>query len=372
MRIGAPIRRLAALLAVASSTAIFLPPAAGAVTVGAPLNLPANVAEGCQGFVIFGTPPSCTVFGLDSRGAWSSQTPRGSWTITTARVRTGPSVGPMAFTVVRSLRSQAGSPPSGAICCSVPAESPVFVPAPNTVNEIPVSLPVTNTVEDIEGEPVEVVDYLGVSMLDLSSSLPLHRATSAADPAVSAGLSYFIPAMRRGQQALQAGGATELVPLVNGDYQPAPAAPPVTPPPAAPATAVPTAPAATAPAPFGLLPGVRLLPGGARARLGVDAPGPGLLRAFSPRARRARASAAAARRAGRGGKVRRKRRSPRLLIPAHRRVRQAGKAYITVKLSMAGKHRLRKRGKLRLRLRIAFKPDDGSVTRLSRVVTFHR
>jgi len=261
------MRRALALLAAASAAAMLLPSSSGAVTVGAPLNLPANVAEGCQGFVIFGTPPSCTVFGLDSRGAWSSQTPRGSWTITTARVRTGLSVGPMAFTVVRSLRSQAGSPASGAICCSVPAESPVFVPAPNTVNEIPVSLPVTNTVEDIEGEPVEVVDYLGVSMLDLSSSLPLHRATSAADPAVSAGLSYFIPAMRRGQQALQAGGATELVPLVNGDYQPAPARGPAC---CAPSRRSRDAPGRAPPAPRS---GTAGAAAGARARRGAGATG---------------------------------------------------------------------------------------------------
>ena len=58
---------------------------------------------------------------------------------------------------------------------------------------MPVNLPVANMVENIDGEPVEVVDYLGITLLDLSSSLPLHQATSAADPGVGATLSYFIP-----------------------------------------------------------------------------------------------------------------------------------------------------------------------------------
>jgi hypothetical protein len=356
---GALSRRIASLLVAAAVAAMLLPPSSGAVTVGAPLSLPANVGEGCQGLVIFGTPPSCTVFGVDGGGAWTSQTPRGSWTITTARVRTGPGVGPMVFSVVRSLRSQAGSPPAGAICCTVPFESAVFVPAPNRVNEIPVNLPAVNTVEDIEGEPVEVVDYLGVSMLDSSSSLPLHRATSAGDPAASAGLSYFIPAMRQGQQALQAGGLSEFVPLVNADYQ------------AAPSTAPAPEGAAPPPARFGLLPGARLLRGGARARLGVNAPGPGLLRAFVPAADRARTSSGE-RRAGRRNRRKARRRKPPLLIPAHRRIAQAGKAYITVRLSGAGKRRLRKQGKLRLPLTVVFKPADGGATRRNRAVTFHR
>ena len=369
------MRRALSLLAAASAAAMLLPSAAGAVTVGAPLGLAANVGESCQGLVIFGTPPGCTLFGVDSGGAWTSQTPPGNWTITTARVRTGPAVGPMVFSVIRVLRSQAGSPPSGAICCTAPVESQVFTPAPNTVNEVPVNLPVTNTVEDIEGEPVEVIDYLGISMLDLSSSLPLHRATSAGDPAVSVGLSYFIPAMRAGQQELQAGGLTEFVPLINGEYQPAPATT-TAPEPVAPTTAVPTPSNAVVPPPFTLLPGARLLPGGARARLGVNAPGAGLLRAFSPLARRARTSfvhhASGGHRARRNGMRKNKRRKPRLLIPAHRRIKGAGKAYITVKLTKAGKRRLRRRGKLKLPLRVIFKPDDGSVTRLSRHLTFRR
>ncbi|HZK15500.1 MAG TPA: hypothetical protein VFC52_02790, partial [Solirubrobacterales bacterium] len=203
------MRRAAALLGALLAVGLLSPAAGSAVTVGAPLGLSANAGTSCQGLVLIGTPPSCTMFGSDASGAWTSQTPRGSWRITRARVRTGPNVGPMAFTVVRALRSQAGSPPAGTICCTVPAESRVFTPAPNSVNEIAVNLPAFNTVEDIDGEPVEVVDYLGISMLDLNSTLPVHRATSASDSAVSASFTAFIPAIRTGQQALQFGGFFE-------------------------------------------------------------------------------------------------------------------------------------------------------------------
>lgn len=356
MKDGARSTKLASSLLGGLLALVLLFPATGkAVTVGAPLGLSANAANSCQGFVLVGVPPSCTIFGVDAGGAWTSQTPRGNWVITRARVRTGPSVGPMTFTVIRVLRSQAGSPPTGAICCTVPFESPVFVPAPNTVNEVPVNLPAVNTVEVVDGEPIEVVDYLGISMLDLSSSLPAHVATSAADPGASGSLSYFIPAMRAGQQALQAGGRPGMTPLINGDYQPAPApAPPVATPPVA------VTPPAAVPPPFRLLPGFTLLPGGTRARLGIDAPGPGLLRAFAPRPRGARVSNASRSRQG------------RLLVPAKRRVRKAGRAYIAIKLATAGKARLRKHGKLNVRVKLTFKPSGGKAVTRTKPVTFRK
>ena len=369
------MRRAVSLLAAASAAAMLLPSAAGAVTVGAPLGAPANQIEGCEYVVLpslrsFGVPASCTFLGADSAGAWTTQTPPGNWTITTARVRTGPRVGPMVFTVLRALRSQAGSPPAGIICCTTPVESQAFTPAPNTVNEVPVNLPVVNTVEDIEGEPVEVVDYLGISLLDLNSSVPFSVASGS-----TANASFIAPAIRTGQQRLVDGTLSAATVLVNADYQPAPATT-TAPEPVAPTTAVPTPSNAVVPPPFTLLSGARLLPGGARARLGVNAPGAGLLRAFSPLAGRARTSsvhhASGERRARRKGRRKNKRRKPRLLVPAHRRIKQAGKAYITVKLTKAGKRRLRKQGKLNLPLRVIFKPDDGSVTRLSRRLTFRR
>jgi hypothetical protein len=373
------MRRGISLVAVLLLAVFWSPASSGAVTLGAPLGLSANVAGSCQEFVLYGVPPSCTMFGFDGNGAWTSQTPRGRWTITRARVRTGPSVGPMVFTVLRVLRSQAGSPASGAICCTVPVESQVFTPAPNAVNEVPVNLPVVNTVENIDGEPVEVVDYLGISLLDLSSSLPLHAATSSADPGASATLSYFIPALRRGGQGLQAGARTGLTPLIAADYQqvsaaptgpagPAPAPVPV-PAPTTPGIPVtPQPPPTGAPAPFRLLSGVDLLRGGTRARLGVEAPGPGLLRAL-PKTGGARRIALG--REGRRGK-RGKRRPPRLLVPARRRVKKAGRTHLTLKLTAVGRHRLARRGKLKIPVKVTFTPVGGEPTSRVRKVVFKR
>jgi hypothetical protein len=359
-----PVRRTASLLGALLAVGLLSPAAGSAVTVGAPLGQSANAGTSCQGLVLIGTPPSCTIFGSDSGGAWTSQTPRGSWRITRARVRTGPSVGPMTFTVLRALRSQAGSPPAGAICCTVPAESQVFTPAPNAVNTIAVDLPAFNTVENIDGEPVEVVDYLGISMLDLSSTLPVHRATSAADPAASASFTAFIPAIRVGQQALQFGGFFESAVLVNGEFEPVSSGEPATVPPEPVATVLPPPPPVNR---FTFLPRVRQLPGG-RARLGMNVPGPGLLSALlAPGAGAASVSArgrkSPSRRAG-------KRKRPRLLQPARRRVVQAGKAYVVLRLTKAGKRRLNRRGRLKLPVRVVFTPDGGAAGGRVRQVVF--
>ena len=332
------------------------PAASGAVTVGAPLNLAPNVPgdEGCEAVVevpirpIVGIPPSCTFFGLDISGAWTSQTPSGSWVIKKARVRTGPRVGPMAFTVIRALRSQAGSPPAGIICCTIPAESQVFTPAPNSVNEIGVNIPVVNTVENIDGEPVEVVDYLGISVLSLGSSLPVHVA-GGAEPGASATTSFFAPAARAGQERLSDGSFSGVTPLINADYEP----------PGAGAGGG----GAGGPGAFALLPRTKLVNGGTGARLGALVPGPGLLRAGPAANGAARVSVTARRH---------KKHRPKLAGSARRRVKAAGKAYITVRLTRAGKALLKRRGKLKLRIRVSFKPDGGTAAAQARRVTFKR
>jgi hypothetical protein len=223
--------RLAVALACSLAAALSLAPASHAVTIGAPLNLPANPGPtpypnntfffsptaGCD--YILAPPggpvaPSCTFLGNDVSGAWTSQVPRGEWVITTGRVRTGPRVGPMVFTVIRATRSQAGA--GALICCRVPVESQVFTPAPNSINAIPVNLPVKNTVDVIEGEPIETVDYLGISLLSLASSAPAHIPAGG----TSANTSYIAPAVRAGQERIADGTLGGNILLVNGEAQP--------------------------------------------------------------------------------------------------------------------------------------------------------
>lgn len=228
---------LAAALAGVAAWSLAWPAAGRAqTTVGAPLNLPANTSEGCEAVVfpslrqVVGVPPSCTFFGLDAAGNWTSQTPRGRWVITRARVRTGPRVGPMVFTVIRMMRSQATTDQApfvaGTICCTTPFESQVFTPAPNSVNTIPVRIPVANTVEMIDGEPIEVVDYLGISLLNLGSSVPMHLATPGG-PGQTSNTSFIAPAIRPGEQRNSDGTLLQpSVLLVNGDYQAAGVGPP--------------------------------------------------------------------------------------------------------------------------------------------------
>ncbi len=204
-----------------AAAALLWAPASSAVTIGAPLNLPANVNPdlGCDAiFSVIGPPPSCTFLGNDSQGAWTSQVPRGEWVIRLARVRTGPRVGPMVFTVIRATRSQAGA--GGLICCHVPVESQVFTPAPNSINAVPVNLPVKNTVDVIDGEPIETVDYLGISLLTLGSSAPAYVPAQGGFGS-SANTSYIAPAVRAGQERLADGTLGGNILLVNGEADPA-------------------------------------------------------------------------------------------------------------------------------------------------------
>lgn len=116
----------------------------------------------------------------------------------------------MVFTVIRITRSQAGA--GGNICCRVPVESQVFTPRPNSINAIPVRLPVKNTVHVINGEPIETVDYLAISLLDLRSSGPV-----AATGVQTEAFSYIAPAIRMGEERIHDGSYAGRV-LINAEY----------------------------------------------------------------------------------------------------------------------------------------------------------
>ena len=101
------------------------------------------------------------------------------------------------------------------ICCSMPVESQVFVPRPTRSTRSRCSLPVKNTVDVIDGEPIEIVDYLGISLLDLNSSAPVAAAGSsprASRTSRRRSARGRKPSRRRLRQPRV---------LVNGEYQPA-------------------------------------------------------------------------------------------------------------------------------------------------------
>ncbi|NLT06431.1 MAG: hypothetical protein GXY03_08970 [Solirubrobacterales bacterium] len=328
-------------------------PSASAVTVGAPLNLPANTDRSCSVAFVVLPPPSCTFFSNDMGGAWTSQTPPGRWVISQARVRTGPSVGPMVFTVLRALRSKSGT--QGIACCSSVAESQVFTPQPNAINTVTVNLPAVNTVELVDNEQIEVVDYLGITLLNTTSSAPVHLPTSANDPAATAMGSAFIPGLRLGQ-TMPGGALPNAIVLVNGEYQPAGSGP--TPP--TPIAGV---------DPLAVAQRVALLRRGTAARLAAVLNGPGVLRAGSPaRARVARAAGPVQVRVA----AKRKGKRRKLVANSRVRVRAAGEAKITVRLNRWGRKLLAKRGRLRLPVRVAFTPTGGETVTQTRKVTFKK
>ncbi len=339
------------------------PAASQAVTVGAPLDVPANTNQGCEGFLLIPAQvPNCTFFGFDGAGAFTSQTPPGRWIVNQARVRTGPRVGPMAFVALRALRSKAGT--QGIACCTTVAESQAFVPQPNTVNTVAVNMPMVNTVELIDNEQIEVVDYLGITLLSPASSLPLNFAQGS-----TAIGSQFIPALRNGQTGAGPGTFNARV-LVNAEFQPAGSGP------------LPPTPVALT-NPFAVQRSVELLRRGTLARLAAQVPGPGILRAGS-RARARVAGVATASRAaesagarssakGKGKKARGRAVPKRKLVRAARvRVDKAGLVKIRVPLTRWGRKLLAKRGRLTLPITLTYTPSGGSPTSKSRKVTFKR
>lgn len=220
------MRALLAFLSVlASAAAMTLAayPAAAQVAIGPPLDAGPVTVESCEAGVIpqlrgtIPVPSTCTLMGTNMSGQWTTQVPRGNWRVTSVNVRTGPRTGPMRIQVIRNLRSQAtgvGGGPAGAICCTSPAQSQVFTLPPNATTTVPVDIPVKNTVESVDREPIEVVDYLGLTILDRNSSLPVGAGQGAM-------LTMFLPALDRGGQDLMGPSFQGMFPLMSAVVCPA-------------------------------------------------------------------------------------------------------------------------------------------------------
>lgn len=364
----------AAVGAIAASAAMAAP--AHAVTIGTALNVPPATGEGCEVIVLPGlrqlgapVPPSCTFF------APNTQTPPGNHVVTTGRIRTGPRTGPMVFTAVEALRSKATSAdgtPGGVICCVASGESQVFTPPPNSVVEVPISLPMKNTTELIDGEQIEVIDYLGITLLDLRSSVPLGNFSAPAT-------SFFAPALRAGRQDLMNGLGYPVIPLINGEFTPCAGASAARPTAATPSggpdapgrgadkgagasrvagcpgfrpgggggAGGPGSPAGSGSAGFKLGGRIKLVRGGRGARLVATVPRAGVLR------------------------VRPAARFRKLLAKSSRRVKP-GRAAIVAHLTRPGRRALARRGRLKIAAVVTYRPRAGKARSLRRTIVFRR
>ena len=308
----APVVALAAAIA-----ALLFAPSAGAVTVGKNLGQVPAFAAGCEVSLISNTlpmPPSCSMF-----DPVAGQTPRGQWRVVSARIRTGPRTGPMRITMIQALRSKSGA--GGVICCTASSQSRVFTPPANSVATVNLNLSAVNTTEVVDREIIEVVDYLGISMLNQAGSI----AFVAAQPAAT---TFFHPAFATG--ATRLGGAIpfSVVPMINARLQSCRAS----------ASGASVSATPCAPRRFSASPRVRRVRRGTVARFTARVPRRGTVRVTQ---------------AGRG---------PRLVLSTARRATRPGGVRLNVKLNARGRRVLRRRGVVRTTLQMTFRPASGRAT----------
>lgn len=321
-------RGLAPLMALAAATTVlFMVPSAGAVTVGTNLGQAPAFGAGCEvsqlGNVL-PIPRNCSMF-----SPVAGQTPRGQWRVVSARVRTGPRAGPMRITMIQALRSKSGA--GGVICCTASSQSRVFTPPANSVATVNLNLPAVNTTEVIDREVIEVVDYLGISLLNQTGSV----AFVAAQPAAT---TFFAPAFPTG--ATRLGGAIpySVVPMINARFQSCRAS----------ASGASVSATPCAPRRFSVSPRARVVRRGTLGRFTARVPTRGTLRV------------------GQIGS------GPKLVGSAARRATKPGGLRLNIKLNARGRKALSRRGVVQARVRVSFRPRIGrAYTQILRV-TFRR
>ena len=203
---------------------------ADAQTFGANLARPANAGFGCEKyptavqvfgpqFVFLPDPSSCTWTSSGTYGEPARElVVPADGTITRARVRTGPSVGPMQVVTLRTLSgtpTPGGGLPAPAQCCIVQRTSQVFTPRPNAVTTVRVRLPVQNN-QNAQG--VGTFDSIGLSILAPNVAIPAHDETAQAANTLS---NVFSPAVRRGTQNVNRNGVQGVQVLLSADLVPA-------------------------------------------------------------------------------------------------------------------------------------------------------
>lgn len=197
-------------------------------TFGADLSRPANAPFGCDShpvgtFRVFNPDPnSCTWSSSGSLTIPPTESPivPGDGTVTTVRVKTGPTggglqgTGPMQVVVLRSLGSGGG----GAQCCLIPVASQVFTPAENAITSVAVNLPVENN----NTGGINTLDSLGLSVVAPGVRIPAYY-----DGGGDLTSSVFSPAVQVGTQNVNRNGSSGAKLLINADWIPAGAAPPI-------------------------------------------------------------------------------------------------------------------------------------------------
>jgi hypothetical protein len=332
---------------------------AGAVPFGTNLDRqPAEDAPVCPFFQPFdpANSQSCAWQSVNLQTGESPFPPTGNGVVTQVRVRVGNSTGPMQMVVLRGLRSAAQVPSQGGpidprdpngpqfftpgsqayVCCKAVGLSQAFTPAPNAVTTVAVNLPTRNDLAPDPRTGVYVGDFLALQIL-----APNVRVPVASDAGAIAG--GFFPAWQfAGEERAGVYGQTGGSILFNGDWTPTGGGDR----------------SGLVTAPPGLMVG-RLTSGA----LPVQVPGPGTLRVADAAQGRARAARDAAA----------KRTSRSRIVPVVRKVGKAGTVKIRIKPSAYGGRTLRRSGRLKLTLTVAFTPPGSlSATKTNTKITLTR
>lgn len=207
--------------------ALTVPAGASAVTFGADLSRPADSPYDCtlapstiggplEGLVGSGA-QTCTWWTIGANlGSDLSEghvVPYGGGTITKARVKVGPTTGPMQIVVLRSLRHPGSLGDVG--CCFPVGHSEVFTPAPNGITEVPMNVAARHDTDPASG--VNNYDHIALSVLAPGVPVPADY-TGASLYAPSGGSMY--PHYEPGTERVTGYGAlVGFQVLINADIE---------------------------------------------------------------------------------------------------------------------------------------------------------
>jgi hypothetical protein len=175
--------------------AVLVAPAAALAqsrTLGSPLAQAPNASFGCETkptftaqsyngdyFYLPSGQPDCTWFQSGVIGSVDYSDPRtgsvpADGRITNVAVRSGPNPAALRIVIVRQIGGLAGGGVPTSACCAFqsetpPAGAPPLQPAPNSVTNFPVNIPVERNIRGTSA----VADYVGISGVSGTGTLPL-------------------------------------------------------------------------------------------------------------------------------------------------------------------------------------------------------